>query len=468
MKEKEKDTTPAEFKYKNQNVSVHLMRKERNKGEDLAPTFWRITHERKRRYIVSGFEFTKIDWDDFCNRDLLKHKDTKATLTAYLENVLRPVIDELVGMGNFSFEALNNKLGKSDIVTVNDAFSRKISDLMDNGSVGNASIYKTTYISLQRHQHYRKLKNKKDKGDFLQKCRESRHMTKGKEVITVTADIKFSDITIKWLDDCEQFWRDAEISDATMGIYMRTFRSLINNRGGDPYLSGARYPFGIGKYEIPEGGRREIALSIEDIRKIEQYVPINQWEAIAQDVFMFLFYGNGMNFGDMCRLQYSNIDAATKEIVFQRKKTLKKGERPVYIYVPILPPLVEVINKRGNKNQTGYIFPFLNEIDPTDELRIKEQIGLSLTPINSALKAMAATLGIDTGISTGYARNSYITHLTAELMISPLVVKKMVGHSIKKDVTAGYVNLNPKKRRSINEQLLPDDGKEISGMMQVV
>lgn len=459
---------PAKYSGKRAGVNFALVLKVRNNKDDLLiPAFWRITYQRKLKYIATGYEFSKTDWSDFVKKDLQKHKDRKATLTAYLDNVLRPAIDELVGAGNFSFEALNNKLGKSDITTVNDAFNRKINDLMDSGSVGNASIYKTAYISLQRYQHYRKLKNRKDKGDFLQKCRESRHMTRGKEMIIATADIKFNDITVKWLDDCEQFWRDAEISDATMGIYMRTFRSLINNRGGDPYLSGARYPFGMGKYEIPEGGRREIALSIEDIRKIEQYVPINQSEAIAQDVFMFLFYGNGMNFGDMCRLQYSNIDAATKEIVFQRKKTLKKGERPVFIYVPIISPLVEIINKRGNKNQTGYIFPFLNEISPSDELRIKEQIGLSLQPINNALKGIAAILGVDTGITTGYARNSYITHLTAELMISPLVVKKMVGHSTKGDVTAGYVNLNAKKRRSINEQLLPD-GYETKGVMQVV
>jgi hypothetical protein len=37
----------------------------------------------------------------------------------------------------------------------------------------------------------------------------------------------------------------------------------------------------------------------------------------------------------------------------------------------------------------------------------------------------------------------------------------MVGHSTKKDVTAGYVNLTPKKRREINMKLV-NPGKEYS------
>ena len=40
------------------------------------------------------------------------------------------------------------------------------------------------------------------------------------------------------------------------------------------------------------------------------------------------------------------------------------------------------------------------------------------------------------------------------MYVNPIVVKKMVEHSTKKDVTAGYVNLTPKKKREINSKLL--------------
>ncbi len=176
-----------------------------------------------------------------------------------------------------------------------------------------------------------------------------------------------------------------------------------------------------------------------------------------------MFYCNGLNFGDLCRLTYKNIDAPRKEIIFERKKTLRKGEEPTFIYVPILPPMIEIINRQGNKNKEGYIFPFLNGIEPGEgnEKLIKRETRLKLEPINSSLKYIANELELDPNISTSFTRNSYITHLTSELLINPIVVKKMVGHSTKKDVTAGYVNLTPKKRREINMKLV-NPGKEYS------
>jgi len=88
------------------------------------------------------------------------------------------------------------------------------------------------------------------------------------------------------------------------------------------------------------------------------------------------------------------------------------------------------------------------------ETKIKEAINAALAPINSSLKIIAKKLELDPELSTSYSRNSYITHLTTEMYVNPIVVKKMVGHSTKKDVTAGYVNLTPKKRREINSKLL--------------
>lgn len=79
---------------------------------------------------------------------------------------------------------------------------------------------------------------------------------------------------------------------------------------------------------------------------------------------------------------------------------------------------------------------------------------LTLDPINSSLKVIANQLELDRLLSTSYTRNSYVSHLTNELLISPIVVSKMIGHSTKKDVTAGYVNLTAKKRREMNSKLL--------------
>lgn len=113
--------------------------------------------------------------------------------------------------------------------------------------------------------------------------------------------------------------------------------------------------------------------------------------------------------------------------------------------------MIEIINRRRNEEQDGYIFPFLNGIKRLDqnEKKIKDAIQLALNPINSSLKVIAAQLGINRSLSTTYTLNSYVTYLTSEMYISEIFVKQVVGHSTGKNVTAGYNNPSAKKRSQL-------------------
>ncbi len=450
--------------YRNNGIGVKLVRKKRYQ-EDLTiePIYWQITYKRKSRLYSTGFSFSTEEWDDVVNKQLRKHKKFKDTAQGFFDKTLRPLIDEFAENNSFSFEAFESKLNGNEnndqTISVNKAFENKITSLEEKHKIGNASIYISTFNALMRFKHYKCLKSSAERNDFVSACIEKKNITVGKNVLTVNKTISFNEITPQFLEECENFWLETSIKYATISLYMRTLRSIINNSEGiEPYLSGTKYPFGIkrGKYTIPEGGRREIALPIEAIWKVEDYETDNGVLATARDIFVFMFYCNGLNYGDLCRLRYANIDAPSEEIIFQRKKTLRKGEAPTFIYAPMLPPMVEIINRQGNKNQEGYIFPFLNGIEPVDEneSKIKNMIRLTLDPINSSLKTIAKELELDPNLSTSYTRNSYVSHLTNELLISPIVVRKMIGHSTKKDVTAGYVNLTAKKRREMNLKLL--------------
>lgn len=456
------------YKYKNRNISVQLTRKYRKTSDEVAPVFWRITFNRKLKHIFTGFEFSSDDWDDFVNRDLRKHSDCKQTLDRYLRLTLIPAIDGLAEKNSFSFDALDKLINNSpDSIGLNEAFDQKIALLESEYRIGSAGVYKATIKALMRYKYFRQLRNRVDKNAFIALCKEKRHITIGKEVLDIAQTIRFEEITPEFLEECEKFWFETEITPATMGVYMRTLRAIVNNRRGDkPYIEAVKYPFGVsrGKYVIPEGGRREIALPIEQIWKIESYQTENEMLANARDIFVFMFYCNGLNFGDLCRLRYENIDGSNNEIVFQRKKTLRKTAKPTYIYVPIISPMIEIINRQGNKVQDGYIFPFLNGIEPIDrnETEIKKTIVSALDRINSSLKVIAGDLQLDPNLSTSYTRNSYISYLTGELLVNPIVVRKMVGHSTRKDVTAGYVNLTAKKRREINMKLLNPEKRYVA------
>lgn len=448
-------------------VKVSLVRKIKNgRNKKEQPIYWRITYLRKQSYYFTGIKYDEQEWDAFLHRNLRRHAETKILLEKYFQTTIKPIIDDLAFNNQFTLAAFDARfLNKdSEEITVNQAFKHKIESLEEEFRIGSSGVYRASIKAFMRYKHFNQLRNIDEKNAFIALCKEKRHITIGKEVLDVEHTIGFDEITPTFLEGCEKFWFDTEIAPATMGIYMRTLRAIVNNRRGNkPYIDAEKYPFGVsrGKYAIPEGGRREIALPIEQIWRIEDYQTENVTLANARDIFAFMFYCNGLNFGDLCRLRYEDIDSPNNEIVFQRKKTLRKTAKPTFIYVPILPPMIEIINRQGNKEQDGYIFPFLNGIEPIErnENEIKKTIVSSLERINSSLKVIAGELELDPNLSTSYTRNSYISYLTGELLVNPIVVRKMVGHSTRKDVTAGYVNLTVKKRREINSKLLNPEKK---------
>jgi integrase len=453
--------------YRNNGIGLKLIRKKTTKEDsEERRIYWQITYQRRSVLYYTGSSFTADEWDDILNKNLRKHKLVKEGYQNFFDYTLRPIIDDLAEHNNFSFDEFESKLsGKGNHkISVNEAFQQKLELLEREFRVSSSGVYKATIKALMRYKHFKQLRNRDEKNAFIALCKEKRHVTIGKEVLDIQHTIHFEEITPGFLEECEKFWFETEIAPSTMGIYMRTLRAIVNNsRGVQPYIDAEKYPFGVsrGKYAIPEGGRREIALPIEQIWKIEDYQTENETLATARDIFVFMFYCNGLNFGDLCRLRYENIDGSNNEIVFQRKKTLRKTAKPTYIYVPIISPMIEIINRQGNKEQDGYIFPFLNGIEPIDrnENEIKKTIVSALDRINSSLKVIADDLQLDPNLSTSYTRNSYISYLTGELLVNPIVVRKMVGHSTRKDVTAGYVNLTAKKRREINSKLLnPEKG----------
>ena len=179
---------------------------------------------------------------------------------------------------------------------------------------------------------------------------------------------------------------------------MRTLRAIINNNRGDrPYIEAEKYPFGVsrGKYAIPEGGRREIALSIEQIWEIEEYQTENVTLATARDIFVFMFYCNGLNFGDLCRLRYENIDVSNDKSSFNERDTEKDSETNIHLRADPSPNDRDY-KPAGTKNRMD-TFPFLNGIEPTDsnERKIINAMRLSLDQINTSLKQIANELGLD-------------------------------------------------------------------------
>ena len=100
------------------------------------------------------------------------------------------------------------------------------------------------------------------------------------------------DIDVNFLNRFEKFMQNQGKAKATIGVYVRNIRTILNEVVGDKHDS---YPFGKDKYVIPEGSRKNQGLSKLDISKIIKYRSDNHYLQTARDYFLFSFYNSFYN-----------------------------------------------------------------------------------------------------------------------------------------------------------------------------
>lgn len=425
--------------YKNNGTSVALVRKTKSGDNGISRIYWRVTYKQKQKYLFTGYSFSETDWKDFTDRSLKKHKGTKETLQGYFDETLKPIIDKLSKANNFSFDALFNELGKSDIKTVNDAFNSKIDALIKSNRIGNSTIYKTVRNSLENY--------------------------KGK-------NISFNSITVSFLNNFEAHLKAEGVKTATISLYIRTLRAIVNN-DGKPYLKDDAYPFGRGKYLIKTSkGGEKIALTLRQIHAIESLDCGDQLTEFCRDLWLFSFYGSGINFTDIFRLKYTDI--VLGELNFVRYKTRNTRNDETYLNVPILEPMKKIIKKHGNTSKGGYIFPLLN--DCKNETDRRKKIFNITHESNKRIKAICRELKHDDGtlmipdydsVNNYTARHSYATILN-KLRVPESFISQQLGHSTQ-TVTQGYFGAYDRDARfEYNSLLLKLDGDSKVKYMNVI
>ena len=414
----DKEKITQYFSYSLNGVTLCLIRDTRYKdSKESCPLKWRVTWKRKVVYYSTGISLMSEEWNVLESSRKPTIKEHRDSLQRYYDEVIKKNIKGLAETDNFTFDILNIRLNHTVINTVNSAFDAKIRDLKGSGHIGNSTVYEFIKTALETYA--------------------------GKS-------IQFSTITPKWLSSYQSEMERKGISYATMGMRFRTLRAIFNDAISKDLIKQSMYPFGKGKFEIPTGSGREMALSIDDIRKIAAYECQTDTQAMCRDLWMFSFYCNGVNFGDMCRLKYDNIEQ--NEIYFYRKKTFNKTKDKKEIIAPILEPMQCIIDRWGNPN-TGkdvFVFPFCN--GSTAEEQIRHEIHNVIRLTNKQIKNVSKALTLP-DISTYSARHSYATIL-AKKRVPESYIAEQLGHA-NRTVTQNYFdNYTKEERIQYNSMLL--------------
>ncbi|RDB06915.1 site-specific integrase [Runella aurantiaca] len=353
-------------------------RKEKNDG--TYPLKLRITFNRARKYFNVGLP--SLSLEDYKKLDSSKVrdpflKDVKVNITARESRAL----DVFSQLNPFSFDEFEKlffpKEDGAVFSNVYTAFDSYITKLKQQGRVSTATSYESAKNSLQQ---------------FKKK-------------------LMFEDITPDFLNSYERFMLASDKSSTTVGIYLRSLRTIYNQAIENGIIGREKYPFRKSKFQIPAGQNIKKALSLAELKQIFEYEAIpNSPEDKAKDFWIFSYLCNGINIKDICRLKYSNLDG--DRIAFQRAKTehTKKGNQK-QIVVYLSEQAKAIITKWGNPNRlpSNYIFPILQpNIDPQRE---RELVQYLTKQVNKYMKRIVAELEIDKPVTTYAARHSFSTVL---------------------------------------------------------
>lgn len=238
-------------------------------------------------------------------------------------------------------------------------------------------------------------------------------------------DAKFTDVTPEFLNKYEKMMRNNGNSVTTVGIYLRSLRTLFNISIGDGSIPKEAYPFGKKKYEIPTANNTKKALALKDIASIYYYKG-NEIQTKYKSYWLFLYLCNGINVKDMCLLKYSNIKGDILEL--ERAKTVRTKRKIEPIRISLNEDILQIIEQYGNTKQDKdtYIFPTLTRgLTPKRERELIQQF---TKVINSHMKNIAKKLDITCDVRTYAARHSFATILQRS-GASTEFISEALGHS---------------------------------------
>jgi integrase len=300
---------------------------------------------------------------------------------------------------DFDFEPYKKRFlilkeGDCAVDQIGSVYLEYVKKLIMEGRIGTALSYQCSYVSIKKFR----------------------------------GNVRFSDITVSFLTQYEQFMLSKNISKSTVGIYLRPLRCIFNEAIAAEIIEEKRcYPFGKRKYQIPTSKNVKKALDTSDLSKIFYYQTDNESQQKSKDFWLFSYLGNGMNIKDIALLKFGNIHG--EYLVFERSKTertMRSDPKPISIF--LTDDMLAIINRWGNKDKhvNSYIFPIL--VPGLNSLRVYELVQGFIHFMNENMAIVKSNLNIDKKVTTYVARHTFSTVLKRS-GVSTEYIQEALGHT---------------------------------------
>ena len=260
------------------------------------------------------------------------------------------------------------------------------------------------------------------------------------------------DITPKFLRKFENYKVESGCTISTVSAYLRDLRTVINYFRYEVKIipKDYDYPYSRGGYTIKNVRTKKQVLSNVEIKAVIDLNDFdNDYQRFARDIWLTLYYANGINFVDLVRLRKKNIKG--NHIHLFRMKTERTRKTNIQeIIIPLTQPFKDVLNRVADPT-SDFVIGQIKE--GYTEQQLIDRTHKVVRRINTELKKIGEKLNLSIPLNTAKARDCYASSLKRN-GVSRDQISEMLGHS-NPIVTGHYLDsLNIDETFSINEKLV--------------
>ena len=360
------------------------------------PLMLRVTKDRKRKYVSLGLSLHEKFWDfekGKPKRNCPNKEQIERLIAAKTAEYNDLIVEMTTQQREYTVETLVSHFhNQVRCATVVELYDKLIDDMKRGGKLGNAGVYKYSRTSLLKFT-----------GQRLQ--------------------IPFSDIDAVWLRRYENWLRTSGCGDTTISQLFRTLRSVFNKAVELQLVKRDYYPFDAYKVSKFDTRTKKRAITKEDVRKVialdlSQGYPS---ERLARDIFVFSYFGAGINFADIALLKYGNVRDGRVQYV--RKKT---GKPINFLLTEEMRNIIVKYQRQGQTDE-DYIFPILDRRVHRTEQQRYDRTHKVLTNTNRWLRKIGQRVGIE-HLTTYVARHTFATVLKRS-GVNIAIISESLGHS---------------------------------------
>ena len=378
----------------------------------------RLCKDGKKKYVSLGVAVLPQFWDfeknrpkrNFPNKKLID-KLIASTMAEY--NALG--VDMMAARKEYTPRSLAQAVEqKIQGQTVAEMYGRLFAEMKKTERLGNLAVYKYSFNSLMSY-------------------------TRNK------LNIPFREIDCVWLKRYEEWLHARGCKDTTISQLFRTLRSVFNKAIEQDVIKQDVYPFNrfkINKFDIHTEKR---SISKEEVQRILalELSDSGFYMGLAKDLFLFSYFGAGINFSDIALLRF--CDLKDGRVCYVRKKTGKP------ISFPLNDISAKIVEKYASPfgSDSDYIFPILDAAVHKTEQQKRDRIRKTLKKVNRELKTLGEMIGLEMSLTTYVARHTYATVLKRS-GVSVALISESLGHS---DLSTTQIYLDSFENSQIDEAM---------------